>query len=237
MQIFLLNNTDGQKGWLNQKESKHCLKVLRHKPGDEIHTIDGLGNMFLARIESQDKLGLELTLLEKHENWGEHQVNISLAVSPLRLKDRFEWLMEKSVELGVNEIYPITCQRTDKYKAKFKEERIEKILFTALKQCMRSKKPILHPIQPIKSFIETHNSEGKFLASGKSELPFQRLAAEMSPFQSVCILIGPEGDFTEAEFDLAIENGFSSVSLGSNRLRTETAGVYGLSVLKMVYGY
>jgi 16S rRNA (uracil1498-N3)-methyltransferase len=237
MQIFLLNHREGEKGWLDRDETKHCLKVLRHKSGDEIHTIDGKGTMFLCRIEQEEASGLALTILSAYKNWGEKEVTIRLAVSPLRLRDRFEWMIEKAVELGVDEIFPLTCQRTDKYKGKFKVDRIEKILITATKQCKRSRIPTLYPQQPFDQFMESVQDEerGLFLASADAEQPLQTYETEQ--FQTVTLLVGPEGDFTAQEIDAALEKGFQLASLGNNRLRTETAAIYGLSIFKMQNGY
>ncbi|MCB0836748.1 MAG: 16S rRNA (uracil(1498)-N(3))-methyltransferase [Bacteroidetes bacterium] len=235
MQIFLLNHLEGTKGWLDQEETKHCLKVLRHKAGDEIHAIDGKGNMFLCQIEKETAEGLALNILSEHKKWGEKDIIIRLAVSPLRLRDRFEWILEKAVELGVDEIFPVNCHRTDKYKSKFKVDRAEKIIVTATKQCMRSVIPVLHPAQDFSQFIQSKQDGGLFLASASAPQSLQSYS--LDNYQSVTLLIGPEGDFTNQEMEDALKAGYQLAGLGNNRLRTETAAVYGLGVFKMMYGY
>ena len=234
MQLFFAENINGQNAILDRDESRHCQKVLRHRPGDQIHTIDGKGNMHICRIESFEQDHTRLKILDTHPQWGESAVMVRLAVSPLRLKDRFEWLIEKSVELGVNEIYPVVCERTDKYKSKFKHDRIEKLILTALKQSKRSKLPRLFPVMPLKEFLTYDFSGIRLIGYCEETLGIQVYNQKISASLQQTIFIGPEGDFTDEEVKLAQENGFVSVSLGDNRLRTETAGVYALSIFKML---
>ena len=130
MQIFLLELIDNQHARLNEQESKLCTKVLRHQVGDLIDCIDGKGSKFLCRIDKANIRGVELSIQSREENWGETAGKIILAISPLRLKDRFEWALEKAVELGVDEIYPIQCKRTDRYKSKLKIPRLETLLLS-----------------------------------------------------------------------------------------------------------
>ncbi|MEL7534622.1 MAG: RsmE family RNA methyltransferase, partial [Bacteroidota bacterium] len=153
MQIFLLERVNSQTGWLGATETKHCIKVLRHQNGDQIMCIDGQGTAYQAKIKQSSKEETELHILEAIPQWGEHDINIRLAVSPLRLKDRFEFLIEKAVELGVSEIFPISCKRTDKYQAKFKAARLQTQILAATKQTKRSQVATLHPLQPIEDFL------------------------------------------------------------------------------------
>ncbi|MEL6652809.1 MAG: RsmE family RNA methyltransferase, partial [Bacteroidota bacterium] len=128
MQIFLLERIESSSGWLDPTETRHCIKVLRHKVGDEIWCIDGQGTAYQAVITAYDKEHTSLQLRQSYPGWGEHDRHIRLLVSPLRLRDRFEFMIEKAVELGVNEIVPISCQRTDKYQSKFKPSRIQTLI-------------------------------------------------------------------------------------------------------------
>ncbi|MDX2249927.1 MAG: RsmE family RNA methyltransferase [Bacteroidia bacterium] len=234
MQIFFAEILSGQSGQLTEEEARHCQKVLRHQPGDRIHVTDGSGNMFLAQIQSFDRAGASLLILETYPGFGESGVKVRLAVSLLRLKDRFEWLMEKAVELGVTEIFPIICERTDKYKGKVKEDRLEKIILTALKQSKRSKLPLFHEAIPFQKFIHLPDNGFRILAWCESEQKIQLFSQDIQNASSVTLVIGPEGDFTHDEVQLARENGYEVVSLGEIRLRTETAAMYVLSVLKML---
>jgi 16S rRNA (uracil1498-N3)-methyltransferase len=237
MQIFWLEVLNSTLARLNQSESLHCRKVLRHQKGDEIFCIDGKGKAYRTRIKAFEKQQTQLEILETIPGWGEHNCHIRLIVSPLRLKDRFEWLIEKSVELGVTEIYPVQCLRTDKYKAKFKPERLNTLLLTATKQCKRSRIPILHPVQGLNDYLSLDRQGPSYLAYCEAETLLQEQKDQIAAAAELNLLIGPEGDFTEAEVEWAEAHGFQRISLGKARLRTETAGIYGLGVFKMVRGY
>ncbi|MEM6346234.1 MAG: RsmE family RNA methyltransferase [Bacteroidota bacterium] len=238
MQIFLLERLNSQTGWLGATETKHCIKVLRHQLGDEIMCIDGKGQAYKSRIKQYNKEETELQILEVLPAWGEHELNIRLAVSPLRLKDRFEFLIEKAVELGVSEIFPITCKRTDKYQSKFKPARLETQILAATKQTKRSRVATLHPLQSIEDFLANTPKGQNYVAYCEGEpIPLQQEADSIRAANTVSIMIGPEGDFTEEEIRFAERQNFTNVSLGENRLRTETAAVYALSIIKMLRGY
>ncbi|WNJ16235.1 RsmE family RNA methyltransferase [Pontibacter sp. G13] len=233
MQLFFAQIIHPNRAILLAEEARHCIKVLRHAVGDEISCIDGTGNMYQARITSIDKTEVAVELLTTHPNWGEPPIDITLAVSPLRLKDRFEWMMEKAVELGVSSIQPLRCQHTDKYKAKFKPERIQTILKTALKQCKRSRLPELKPEVPFAEWINGHSSEISLMGWCEADQPIQEFGAPIGNAKSVTLLIGPEGDFSPEEVKMAQDANWTPISLGETRLRTETAAVYALSAIKV----
>jgi 16S rRNA (uracil1498-N3)-methyltransferase len=239
MQIFLSTLDEYPHACLRPEEIKHCIKVLRHQVGDVIYTTEGKGVMYRSRIEVADKQKVELSILEAWPDFGEHAFHIRLLVSPLRLKDRFEWIMEKAVELGVNEIIPLQCQRTDGYKAKFKEERINGILETALKQCKRSQLPLLQALTSFEEqmMVEREVEGLKIMGFCEEDKAIQDYSQDISKATPLSLLIGPEGDFTEEEVELAKTAGFYPVLMGENRLRTETAAIYGLSIFKMLKGY
>lgn len=239
MQVFLIENAKGQSGRLNSDETRHCRKVLRHEVGDEIHGVDGEGHYFRARIEAFDQGVTRLQLLDRIDEWGEHGGSLCLAVSPLRLRDRFEFVIEKAVELGVTQIVPLQCTRTDKYKAKFKPERLQTILLTALKQCKRSRLPELLPLTPLDDWLAQPLPGSGYLAYCDEELPRQPLvqALALLPTRQATLLIGPEGDFTTEEAQQAHAAGYQPITLGDNRLRTETAALHALSLVKGSWGY
>ncbi len=237
MQIFLFEVTDFPVGRLGPEESRHCMKALRHQIGDELFCIDGVGCGYRARIMSYEAQSTQVEILESFPGWGEHGTPIRLIVSPLRLKDRFEWLVEKAVELGVSEIFPVQCRHTDKHKAKFKASRLETLILTATKQCKRSRIPVLHPLQTLNDFLSAAQEGLSFIAYCEAKTPLQQKQAELQSAVALNLLIGPEGDFTEAEVAWAESHGFQRVSLGAARLRTETAGMYGLSIFKMIKGF
>ncbi|MEL6131983.1 MAG: RsmE family RNA methyltransferase [Bacteroidota bacterium] len=237
MQVFLIQRAAFPHASLNREETKHCIRVLRHQVGDEIWGTDGAGAMYRLRIVSTDLQMTQLEIVETHSQYGEHTGHITLAVSPLRLKDRFEWLIEKAVELGVNEIQPLQCARTDVYKSKFKPERIKTLIETALKQCKRSELPMLRPKAHFEEWVGRERSGGKYVGWCEAEKPMQRYQQEISKQENVTLLIGPEGDFTGEEIQMTQSAGFQLVSLGENRLRTETAGIFALSMIKVYWGY
>lgn len=237
MQIFLLEPIDDQSALLNEQESKHCIKVLRHQVGDLIHCIDGKGTMFGCRIEQADIRRVELSIESREENWGENTGKIRLALSPLRLKDRFEWALEKAVELGVDEIYPILCKRTDPYKSKLKIPRLETLILSATKQCKRSRIPQLHTPIAFGKFLEMNLPGLQLMGYCESETPMQQFALQIQESTEISLIIGPEGDFTEQECQQAHTQGIHLISLGENRLRTETAAIFALSGLKYLWQY
>ncbi|MEZ4772054.1 MAG: RsmE family RNA methyltransferase [Bacteroidia bacterium] len=234
MQFFFADSISGQTAHLGNEEARHCQKVLRHLPGDNIYVTDGRGSMFLASIQSFSSSGAVLQILETYPGYGESNRNVRLAVSFLRLKDRFEWLMEKAVELGVTEIFPLICSRTDKFKGKIKEERLEKIILTALKQSARSKLPALHEPLSVEKFVQLPAEGFRALAWCETKHMLQTHETTIRQAATVTLMIGPEGDFTPEEANFAKENGYEIVSLGETRLRTETAAIYGLSIFKML---
>jgi 16S rRNA (uracil1498-N3)-methyltransferase len=168
--------------------------------------------------------------------WGEKKTGkISLAVSPLRQKDRFEWLVEKAVELGIDEIIPLSCKHS--ITENIKPERIQSIITSAAKQCKRALFPVLHPIMPFQSFIETPKNSLNFIGYCESKEEIANFHAEIIAAPSIMLCIGPEGDFSPQEIKMATEHEFHAISLGESRLRTETAGVFGISVIKFLKRY
>lgn len=237
MQIFLLKRIHEAEAELNEQESRHCIKVLRHKTGDQIHAIDGLGSKYLCEIREANPKHVGLGILSEEIGWGEQPTNIQLAISPLRLRDRFEWAIEKAVELGVHEIHPILCERTDVYKAKFKVERIANILISATKQCKRSRIPILYESKSLGAFLAQSESELKLMGFCEALTPLKEFESKIEAAHTISLIIGPEGDFTDTEVMQAKAKGVEMISLGENRLRTETAAIHSLASIKYIKGY
>jgi 16S rRNA (uracil1498-N3)-methyltransferase len=219
MQLFycpeLLNNSH----YLNSEESKHCVKVLRKSEGDIINLIDGIGGFYEVKITlaSQKKVLFEIV-----KEWAEDKrsYNLHIAIAPTKNNDRLEWFLEKATEIGIDEITPIICYHSER--KVIKEERLNKILLSATKQSLKSKIPLLNPVVSLKDFISISHTSTCFIAHcdemNKSSL--QSVATESS-----VLLIGPEGDFSISEIDLALKNNYIPVTLGNSRLRTETAGI------------
>lgn len=211
---------------LNEETRKHIVTVLRMKPGDVLMLTNGKGLSACATILEIEKKSVAVTLdqFEIHQN---NSTNISLGISLLKNNVRFEWMLEKVAELGVFEIFPIISDRTERQH--FRKERFEQIIRSACLQSEQFNFPVLHePVSLEKLVIQTNLPPSRFIAhcydSDKSQI---------SKVSENCILlIGPEGDFTQHELQLAYEHKFVPVSLGNTRLRTETAGVVGVALLR-----
>ncbi len=237
MQVFFLNQVVGMRGTLAGDEARHCSKVLRHQVGDHIHGIDGKGKKFLGEIMSIAKDRVILSLSEQKHEWGEQPTYIRLGVSPLRLKDRFEWLIEKAVELGVHEIVPIICKRTYKYSGKWKSYRLATIILSAVKQSKRSRIPTFPSPTLFEDFIQSDSSSLRLMGYCEADSPIQAGRELIQQAESISLLIGPEGDFSPEEVALAGKAGFKPLSFGENRLRTETAATFAMSTIKLIKGY
>ncbi|WP_350288837.1 16S rRNA (uracil(1498)-N(3))-methyltransferase [uncultured Croceitalea sp.] len=232
MQLFYnasLDNSFKQFSFPTE-ESKHIIKVLRKKEGDVLHLTNGNGYLFEAEIlEANPKkckaqiISSEKTITRLH--------TLHLAVAPTKMNDRFEWFLEKATEIGVNEVTPILCDHSER--KVIKPERLQKIIQSAMKQSLQTFLPKLNPLTTYEDFLAKTSGELKFIAhcedDEKAELK-RRLAAD----KDVVILIGPEGDFSNNEINLAYKKGFTPVSLGRNRLRTETAAVYACTVVSII---
>ena len=242
MHLFYLTEVSGEFAQLDEEETRHCLRVLRMKVGDTLEGIDGSGMAYTCVIVSVSKKEVSLHIRDRRENPGEHPFQIRLAISPLHKQDRFEWLVEKSVELGVTRITPLLTNRT--VKTGLRADRLERIAISALKQCKRSRLPridlptpwsvylaSLPQPQPDQSPLRSDGSIG-LLGWCESKTPIQNYEESIKKAISVDMVIGPEGDLTEDEVNQSLTLGFCPVSLGENRLRTETAGIHLLSVIK-----
>jgi len=235
MHLFLFQPNLRAECLLSPEESEHCVRVLRHHVGEMIHGIDGKGNYYNGEIIQASKKEVIVKIKEKIAQWGEKKTHIRLVVSPLKQKERFEWLIEKAVELGVNEIIPVVCRRT--ITDNTKTERLHNLMLAALKQCKRSLLPTLHAPKPFEATFALCVNSLKFIAFCESSEPLQHYQPQIAAAEDLTIFIGPEGDFTQQEVDLAVQNACIPISLGDTRLRTETAGMYALSGLKWAKGF
>jgi len=220
MELFYDPQFSGN-GLLNEAESKHCINVLRHKLDDIITVTDGKGSFFECKIISAHPKRCELALItQATEN--ERSFKLHLAVAPTKSSDRFEWLLEKAVELGVDEITPLQCNHSERKKVR--PERIEKVVVAAMKQSLKARLPKINALTPFKNFIKNTGDYKPFIAHchSSSKDPLKK-CYESGTNALVCI--GPEGDFSEQEVSDATALGFTPVSLGESRLRTETAGL------------
>lgn len=214
---------------LPESDSGHCCRVLRMKAGDTIQVVDGKGHAYDCIItEAHPKhTCLEITrIYEEPNHW---TPKITLAVAPTKNIDRMEWLLEKAVEIGVNRVVFLKCKRSERKEVK--DERIIKILVSAMKQSMKSILPEFDGMIDFKKFMAEKNDAQKFMGYCDYSYPLRQLTKEYTPPRDVVILIGPEGDFSEDEVKSAVEAGYIPVTFGNTRLRTETAALYALSTI------
>jgi 16S rRNA (uracil1498-N3)-methyltransferase len=216
--------------YLDEDESRHCIKVLRRKKGDTLHITDGCGIFYNARITSEDisKCTFEITSTIKDS---QRDFKVRIAISPTKNADRIEWFIEKAVELGVDSITLIDCKHTERTHIKL--DRLLKVAVSAMKQSVKARLPKIDSLTHVDAFIKSATSEGKFIAYVDAANPVHLKDAAKAN-QDCIVLIGPEGDFSVDELQLALENGFQKVSLGASRLRTETAGLAACHILNLI---
>ncbi|TWI13826.1 16S rRNA (uracil1498-N3)-methyltransferase [Flavobacterium cauense R2A-7] len=214
-------NSASKEFSFDKEESKHIVKVLRKKEGDVLHVTNGLGNLFHTEIilASDKKCTVKITQTETQKPTG---FRLHLAVAPTKMNDRFEWFLEKATEIGVHEITPIICDHSER--KVIKTERFDKIIQSAMKQSLQFHLPKLNEPISLKDFINQEHS-GNLCIAHCEETDKKLLKEVVKPNEAYTILIGPEGDFSEKEIELALKNKYIPVSLGNTRLRTETAAV------------
>lgn len=223
MQLFYNPNiNETQSSFVfDKEESKHIIKVLRKKEDDILHVTNGLGFLFTTEITiaSDNKCTIKINSFEKQDTPKYH---LHLAVAPTKMNERYEWFLEKATEIGIQEITPIICEHSER--KVIKTDRFQKILESAMKQSLHYYLPKLNEPILFKDFIKTQKSGQLFIAHCE-ETNKKSLKNELKSNENVTILIGPEGDFSVKEIQLAIDNNFIPVSLGNTRLRTETAAI------------
>lgn len=287
MELFFSSDIEGGLCRLDKDESGHCVKVLRHRFGDEISVIDGCGTLYRCRITSDSPKGVEAMVLEETPDWGGHPYRLHMAVCPTKNNDRYEWFVEKACEIGLDEVSPVIGEHSER--RVFKTARVEKILVSAAKQSLKGAVPVVNEPVSVKEFIEGMacrggvGGDGQMACRDEAEIgkagagdigadsvgasgvgasgvgaggvgasgPLKLIAYcfedERVPRRSikevlggyegsdVVVLIGPEGDFSKAEAELAIQNGFIPVHLGDSRLRTETAALTAVAAVYFRY--
>ncbi|MCE2612480.1 16S rRNA (uracil(1498)-N(3))-methyltransferase [Flavobacteriaceae bacterium D16] len=232
MQLFYNASLDhsAKQFVFNEEESRHIVKVLRKKPDDLLQITNGKGYLFTAKILSTDPKKCKAAIVEttkKHQKMHE----LHMVVAPTKSMDRFEWFLEKVTEIGVNEITPIICEHSERKILKM--PRLEKIIQGAMKQSLRTYLPKLNEPISYEEFIKNEHQGLSFIAHCHEEEKME-LIRRVAPDKDITILIGPEGDFSEREVDLAYANGFYPVSLGDARLRTETAAIVACTTVAII---
>ena len=235
MELFYSRDIEGGICRLDQDESGHCVKVLRHRAGDEISVIDGCGTLYRCRISVDSPKGVEAMVLSSEEGWGSHPYRLHMAVCPTKNNDRYEWFAEKACEIGLDEVSPVIGEHSER--RVFKTARIEKILVSAAKQSLKGAVPAVNEPVSVKEFIENaaDSSALKLMAYcfEDERAPRRSIKEVLAEYDGdeIIILIGPEGDFSRAEAELALSRGFIPVHLGDSRLRTETAALTAVSAV------
>ena len=223
MQLFYTPDisTGAQSFIFDKEESRHIVKVLRKKEGDTIQITNGKGFLFTSEIIFASEKKCEVRIISENEQPA-LPYRLHLAVAPTKMNDRYEWFLEKATEIGISEITPLICEHSER--TVFKADRFEKILQSAMKQSLQYHLPLLHEPVPFSTFVNQQRTGLLFIAHCE-ETDKKLLKTELRPLQEVTILIGPEGDFSTKEIELALSKNYIPVSLGNTRLRTETAAV------------
>ncbi|MBQ3440667.1 MAG: 16S rRNA (uracil(1498)-N(3))-methyltransferase [Bacteroidales bacterium] len=239
MELFYAYEADGRVCRLDAEESGHCVRVLRHRAGDEIHLIDGVGTLFRCRLVDDSPKGAEAEVLEAFPGWNAHPYRLTVACCPTKNNERFEWFVEKATEVGVDRIVPVIGERSER--KVYKTDRAARIALSATKQSLKARIPeIVEPLS-VKDFIgQTDPADGslKLIAycfEGETKRISIQEALQVFGGRDITILIGPEGDFSPEEARLAVEHGYVPVHLGASRLRTETAAVLAAAAVYLAY--
>lgn len=238
MELFYSKDIEGGICRLDQNESGHCIKVLRHRCGDEISVIDGCGTLYRCRITSDSHKGVEAVVVGREENWGTHPYRLHMAVCPTKNNDRYEWFAEKACEVGFDELSPIIGEHSER--KVLKTERLEKILISAAKQSLKAAVPAVNEPVSVKEFIEKSGDGDDVLrliayCFEEEGTPRRSIKEVLDGYsgRDIMVMIGPEGDFSREEAETAMAHGFIPVHLGASRLRTETAA---LTAVTLIYG-
>jgi 16S rRNA (uracil1498-N3)-methyltransferase len=211
--------------FLSEEESKHACRVIRLENGYKIELLDGRGGKYIAEIIQNHPKRCEVQVVD-YQLEEEQPFEIHIAIAPTKNADRIEWFLEKAVELGLTKLSLIQTDRSERKVIKI--DRLEKIAVAAMKQSHRTYLPVIEELQSFKSFLEKYPTGGIAHCEEFQKENIHEIGKEVD----FPILIGPEGDFTKAEVELAIKTGYVPVSLGKTRLRTETAGLYAVTLLK-----
>ncbi|MEH3112127.1 16S rRNA (uracil(1498)-N(3))-methyltransferase [Pedobacter terrae] len=223
MHIFYTPDITQDTYTLNEEESKHCVRVLRLTIGAVVNLVDGRGGFYTAEITSDNPKKVSLSVLKVEKEFHKRNHYLHIAVAPTKNIDRIEWFLEKATELGIDEITPIITDRSERRVVK--EDRLNKVITSAVKQSIKAYHPKLNDAIAFEAFLKEPFDGNKLIAHCIDNGEKQFISELVVPQQKYLILIGPEGDFTPDEVNLALNKGFKALTLGDNRLRTETAAL------------
>ena len=231
MEIYYQPDLGNESLFLPEDESRHCIRVLRRTKGDKISVVNGLGLRVTAEITEANPRACRFKVLDK-ELEKEPNFSVQLAIAPTKNQDRIEWFVEKSVELGVDKIAFYFSKHSERKKINL--DRIKKKAIMAMKQSGQSRLPEFSINKSLQELIQkSRDLDQKFIAYVDFNNP-THLMDITKKSSEVLVLIGPEGDFSDEELQLALDSGFRKVSLGQNRFRTETAGIAACHILNLI---
>ncbi len=232
MQLFYTPDITENIYTLNEQESKHCVKVLRKQKGDTLYLTNGTGTLYKAEVVDVSVKSCQLHVVEVFMDYERRDFNLHVAIAPTKNIDRIEWFLEKTTEIGIDQITPLICEHSER--KVIKPERLERVIVAAMKQSLKAYKPVLNPLVSFNEFIHQNKvKSGGYIAHcqpGDKAL----LKTCYTGQKDIIVLIGPEGDFSVEEVGLAVTSGYESVSLGEARLRTETAGLVACHTINLL---
>ncbi len=215
---------------LGPEESRHIVKVLRKQPGDQLAITNGKGFLFTAEILEASPKRCTARVLESHKTLPP-RFELTLAVAPTKRVERFQWFLEKATEIGVTRIVPLLCDRSERQNLPL--DRLQRVVQEAMKQSLQTFLPVLEEPVSLGEFLRQEQPLLRFIAHCEDDEKID-LSRRVAPDKDAVVLIGPEGDFTPDEIQAAYDNGFMPVSLGNNRLRTETAALVACAAINMI---
>ena len=240
MELFFSEDIKGNTAKLSAEEGRHCTKVMRHRVGDIVHFVDGNGGLYYGKIVDFATDGVTLDIMEYIRDYESRSYHLHIAVALTKNIERYEWFLEKAVELGVDEITPLTGEHSER--VSFRQERGRKIILSAMKQSLKAKLPVLHPVKRVLDFIGEHTEDETTLklfghcreGERSSFIGTLRKECRENPSR-ILMMIGPEGDFSLEEISSAVSAGFIPVQMGDSRMRVETAAVVAVSGIYLMF--
>ncbi len=231
MHLFHTTQIQNNQAILSEEDTRHLSRSLRMQEGAEVIIVDGNGGFYNGRISIIEKRSTTVEIIRAQQEYGKRSFALHVAIAPTKNIARLEWFLEKATEIGIEEITPVFCRRSERKVVRL--DRLNKILVAAMKQSQRAYLPVLHEPLPLKTFLEKQKEKAsRKLIAHCAEGEKARFQDNYRPGESVVVLIGPEGDFSPEEIGLAFEHNFEAVSLGDHRLRTETAGIVVCSMVQ-----
>ncbi len=231
MHIFYTPDISGNEYTLNEAESKHCIRVLRLRIGSEIYLVDGVGGFYRASIIDDNQKRCKVLINSQKHNYGQRNYTVNIAIAPTKNIDRFEWFLEKATEIGVDRIIPFISRQSER--KVIKPERLQRVIMSAMKQSQQAYLPQLDNLCTFEQLMNMDIAPNKYIAHC-FDSEKKTLKDSLKKNTNILILIGPEGDFTTDEIDMAISNNYQAVSLGNTRLRTETAGIAAVHTVALI---